>query len=155
MQKPALFVRMLFMVETEPRNYEIAYLLSPNVPEEEVLTYSSKLTALIEDNKAVVKYVETPKKRKLSFPIKKERNAYFGWATFSSSPENLKDIGNKIKVMDGLLRYLIVEKEKREPLIRPMRQLRTEHTAAQPTGIPEEKLDLEALDKKLEEILGK
>lgn len=146
-------------MESDPKNYELAYLLSPSVLEEEILTQAGQLTKLIEDAKGVVKHVEEPKKRKLSYAINKEKIAYFGWTTFRTTPENVAGLDKKMKGQAQVIRYLIVEEDMNA---RPMsfRTFSPKSPAAQKAqaaahDTPEEKLDLEALDKKLEEILGK
>ena len=149
-------------MDSEQKSYELAYLLSPSIPEEEILTHANKLSMLIEQTKGIVKHAETPRKRKLSYPILKERNAYFGWVTFRLEPSSVAQLEKAVK-SEKLLRHLIVEEDEVE--IHPQRLLRTipsksapaaKEFTPQPTGEnPEEKLDLEALDKKLEEILGK
>jgi len=112
----------------------------------------------------MVKRAETPKKRRLAYAIKKETNGYFGWMTFTMTPGAVAGLEKKIKENKDLLRHLIVEEEieTRIPYVRPMGVRRapalqkTPAMASAPAGeAPEEKLDLEALDKKLEEILGK
>lgn len=147
-------------MEQETKNYEIAYLLFPSVPEEEILIYAGKISALIEKQQGIIKHLHEPKKQRLSYAIKKERNAYFGYTTFCLMPEHIAGLEKKLKSESSLLRYLIVEEEMRlnAPVFRT--------TPAKPgmpkinaipreSEAPEEKLDLEALDKKLEEILGK
>ena len=59
----------------DPKNYELAYLLSSSIPEEEVLTRAGKLTALIEENKGLIRHVQEPRKIKLAYPVKKEKVA--------------------------------------------------------------------------------
>lgn len=147
-------------MEQEARNYEIAYLISPSVPEEEVLTYAGTLSALIEEQKGTIKHLQEPKKQKLAYPVHKERNAYFGWITFRFAPDAVAALEKKLKSETHIMRYLIVEEETR--LKAPIFRTPTSKPAIQKiTAIPrelektEEKLDLEALDKKLEEILGK
>ena len=147
-------------MENELKNYEIAYLLPSTVPEEEVLTHTGKITALIEGQKGIIKNVQEPRKQRLSYAINKERNAYFGWTTFRALPEQIAGLEKKLKIQEGILRYLIVEEETR--LKAPVFRTPTGKPGAQKSpAVPreaekaEEKLDLEALDKKLEEILGK
>ena len=149
-------------MDAESKNYELAYLLSPSLQEEEILTHANKLSMLIEQAKGIVTHAEQPKKRKLSYPISKERNAYFGWITFRLEPGFVADLEKSVKAQK-LLRHLIVEEDEVEP--RPQHLLRTipskpspathEFTSRPADEIPDERLDLEALDKKLEEILGK
>ena len=153
-------------MDLEAKNYELAYMLSPAVPEESVLAEAARFGTLIEDAHGMVKRAETPKKRRLAYPIKKQANGYFGWTTFSMAPAEITALDKKVKEEKNLLRHLIVEEEieTRTPYVRPMGARRmppgAEKTlpsasSQQPDAAPEVKLDLEALDKKLEEILGK
>lgn len=145
-------------MDSQSRNYEIAYLLNPSVPEGEVGTHTGKISAIIEAKKGHVRFAEEPKKRKLAYPVKKERTAYFGWTTFTAVSSAITEIDKNIKQEQNILRHLIVEEKiERRPTARfsmPMRESRVRReTPAEPKV--EERLDLEALDKKLEEILGK
>lgn len=141
------------------KNYEIAYLLYSRLNEEEVLTYTAKISSWIEDANAVVKYSETPKKRRLAYHVKKETAAYFGWTTFSGSPSSIKSIDKNIRNDKNILRYLMVDRTGEELQIKPIyfTPPKTSEEVPSPTQeqTEEKKLDLEALDKKLEEILGK
>lgn len=149
-------------MNAEPKNYELAYLLIPTVSEEELAKTTHSLAGLIESAKGLVRHVEMPKKRILAYPVKKKREAYFGWITFRLIPERIRAIVKNLKEKKEIVRYLIVEKEResRPQLLRPMalrppvRRRKAEIKEITPPP-PEAKLDLEALDKKLEEILGK
>lgn len=152
-------------MENDLKHYEIAYLLHPSIAEEEVLGHVGKITALIEDVKGMINQSESPKKRKLAYEIEKERNAYFGWTQFLLAPEKISDLDKKLKLegKKSVIRYLLVEQERVEaPRLHNVRKSgrtleRTGETVAgaEEQHGEEEKLDLEALDKKLEEILGK
>ena len=147
-------------MEQEPKNYEIAYLLSSSTSEEEVLTHAGNISALIEEQKGTIKHLQEPRKHKLCYAIRKERNAYFGWTTFRLNPDGIAALEKKLKAQPSILRYLIVEEETRlkAPVFRtPMARPSVQKAASIPreSERQEQKLDLEALDKKLEEILGK
>lgn len=146
----------------DSKNYEIAYLLMPSVSEEEALAVAGKISGSLETEHGVIRHLETPKKRKLAYPIKKEKTAYFGWTAFTASPGAIVRLAKKIKEVPEVLRHMIVEeqRETHRPFLRPFSP-RAGNVMA-PKAIPreaekpgEEKLDLETLDKKLEEILGK
>lgn len=143
------------------KNYELAYLFFPSISEEEVLTLTGELGASVENVKGLIRHNEAPKKIKLFYPIKKEDSAYFGWITFNFTGDNIESLNKKLKGIPQILRYLLVEEEieKRPAFIRPFMPLKTAPRKAKAVPRPEveavEKLDLEALDKKLEEILGK
>lgn len=153
---------MVYAMDSETKNYEIGYLLPSSLSGEEVLDHVRKISDCLQECMGMVKHTAEPKKVKLAYPIKKERNAYFGWATFSASSDALKTIEKKMKEQSRLLRFLITEKEKSEMRWKPLRTPAVRKESTQPTkqdaafSMPkEERLDLEALDKKLEEILGK
>lgn len=146
---------------SDTKNYEFAYLLSPSLSEEEVLSQAGKLTSLVEESKGMIRKVEEPKKRHLAYPIKKQNSAFFGWTTFSMAKEFAPALEKKLRGQEQILRYMLVEEE--EITTRPfmLRTIPARPRPLQSHPIPreapkvDEKLDLEALDKKLEEILGK
>ena len=152
-------------MDSESKNYELAYILSPAIPEEGVLAAAGKLTAALEEAHGMIRRAETPKKRRLAYAIKKETGGYFGWTTFTMARDAVVALEKKIKENKDLLRHLIVEEEieTRIPYVRPLSGARrapaTQRVSASPAAGAQEiggdKLDLEALDKKLEEILGK
>lgn len=154
------YVRLLLSMDREPKNYELAYVLSPMIPEEEILQKAGQITTLIEENKGLIRHVQEPRKIKLAYPVKKERTAYFGYTTFALAPEFLLSLEKKIKGGE-ILRRLLVEEEigRRPPAFRAFTSrpapLPRQKVAPREEPKVEEKLDLEALDKKLEEILGK
>ena len=150
-------------MHSDSKNYEIAYLLSPALSEEEVAVAVGKLSKLIEDAKGMIRRVEIPRKRQLAYSVAKNHTAYFGWTTFAAHAEAIRNIKKQFEGFEGLLRLMIVEE-----VDAPQRQfLRTipsrPMASARPHTVPvapraeekDERLDLEALDKKLEEILGK
>lgn len=144
------------------KNYELAYLLTPSMTEEEALAQAGKLSVIIEQEKGAIRHLETPKKRKLAYAIKKEKTAYFGWTTFAAAPDTIARLAKKVREMPEVLRHMITEEqiETRKPFIRsfaprPIGSMPAPKPIPREEQKPEEKLDLEALDKRLEEILGK
>lgn len=143
------------------KNYELAYLLSPSLSQEEVLAQVGKFTALVEESKGMIRKVEEPRKRTLSYPVKKQKSAYFGWTTFAMAQGSVGALEKKIKSQTNMLRHLLTEEEIMEMRPFMLRTIPSRPQPMRPRPIPreapktEEKLDLEALDKKLEEILGK
>lgn len=125
------------------------------------MTYANKLNTIIEEAKGIIRVVEKPKKRRLAYPVNKQKEAYFGWTTFSILPENLSLLEKRFKFQEWLLRHLITEEEIYE-MSRPVLHIVPSRPAKPKTVVAprreaesEKALDLEALDKKLEEILGK
>ncbi|KKS38550.1 MAG: 30S ribosomal protein S6 [Candidatus Sungbacteria bacterium RIFCSPLOWO2_12_FULL_41_11] len=152
-------------METEVKNYEIAYLISPNVSEEQIFGVAGKITSLIQDAKGAANKIEEPKKIKLAYSIKKQWSAYFGWTIFSMLPENLEEFKKKLRFEEkSVMRFLVVftpkkvlELRKRPIYIKPKPEKPVTPTYRPPPREAEkqEQVDITALDKKLEEILGK
>lgn len=146
-------------MERNPKKYEIAYILRSSIAEEAVAEHSQKIAGLIEAEGGIISHSETPQKRRLAYPIEKENNGYFGWIKFTALPNAIAGLEKKLKTATSLLRHLIVEDTI------PVQQFgRMPRPSAPPpaAAVPpkreeeaDERLDLEALDKKLEEILGK
>lgn len=148
------------IMDSDTKNYELAYLLSPSLPEEDVLVWSNKIAALIEEAHGVIRRFEPPKKRQLSYPIKKTSFAYFGWIVFTVAPDVVLQINKKVKELEHILRHLTTEigEADTRPRVYPLRSVRKAPLQETKQPVREKKdeaLDLEALDKKLEEILGK
>lgn len=148
----------------DQKNYEFAYLLRPSVPEAEVSAVVAKLAAIIQEHNGTIRRQEEPRKRQLAYPVKKERLAYFGWITFSASPEVLAGLKKKLAGETEVLRPLLVEEDMTKYSLPPRRTYTPRPTPSQAKlsarpGLaeetPAEKLDLDELDKKLDEILGK
>ena len=154
------------MADVDVKNYEVAYLINPDVPEDGVFSEAGKITGAIQDAHGLVGKIEEPKKRKLAYPIDKFRNAYFGWTTFTVAPERLLDIEKRVAAEQAIIRHLIVEEVKR-PVREFKPRFRREAGPRPPQDIGEVKAftpaapkvedtaKIEELDKQLEEILGK
>ena len=144
-------------MESETKNYEVAYLLSPRVSEDAVLDHAGKITALIENEKGIIRHVERPKKRRLSYPVKKEAQAYFGWTTCTMPPDAAETLEQKLRKETLILRHLLVAEERpgRAAKLRAIPPRAPAQKILRKEERTDEKLDLETLDKKLEEILGK
>lgn len=152
-------------MDAEMKKYELAYLLSPGVAEEELFNWKEKLLKLITELGGTTKHTEEPKKRKLSYLVKKQNNAYFGWFDFIFAPSLLPQLEKRLKGLDNLLRYLIVEWEEFALKTPYLKTIPSRPSIAFRPALPQRevkpptqevpKLDLEELDKKLEEILGK
>lgn len=150
----------------DPKKYEIAYLVNPDVPEDAVIGEAGKITGFIQELHGVVGRIEEPKKQKLAYLIGDSRNAYFGWTTFTIAPEQLIELQKRLKLEKSILRHLIVE-ETKQPVSeqRPRVSVRPTYTSTRPT-LPtgelsepkplkeEDQERMKEIDKRLEEILG-
>ena len=128
--------------ETGGKEYEMSYFLSTDIPESNVDDAASELNLLITESGGSGVALEIPKRRWLSYKIKKQNEAYFGTAYFNISAEGLLKIKKSLALNKKVLRYIILNKPlKPKPMAIPKLQIETSTPA-------------QSFDKKLESILN-
>lgn len=135
-------------------------MISPAKSEEEAKNFQDTLKnfllslgGLVEENGSVLK-------RRLYYPVKKVREAHFAHFKFLAEPEKLSELRKKLEEKD-VLRYLLIETKRIPQRIfkpRVFKAVPAEHvlqeTKIEPK-IAEPAANIEEIDKKLEELLGK
>lgn len=136
--------------------YEIGYLISGKLTKEDAETYATQLATLIQDSTDGILTEETrPQRQRLSYPIKKEFNAYFGLVYFEAAKKRLKKLGEKLKLEQNLLRHLVLSSEpEKRSLARPAPFRRKPPVKKiEEKERPREEIKMKELEKKLEEII--
>ena len=148
--------------------YEVAYLISPAYSDEEAQNFQQLLKSGLQSLGGMIDNEGEVIKRRLFYPIKKMAEAYLASFRFLIAPEKISALKSKLNSKE-VLRFLIVETKRQpariyrpriakipgaETMIVPMeRKIKQTETAA-PKPI-EPAANIEEIDKKLEEILGK
>ncbi len=101
------------MSEEAKREYEISFILLPNLKDEEVNSFGEDTRKTIENMGGVFKNQEKPEKRKLAYPIKKfefgiSLNIYFLLAV-----ERLRELLSVLKQNGQILRHMITSVEEK------------------------------------------
>ena len=130
--------------------YELTYLISPEFSEEELKSLNEKINSLIQKEKGVLNEAKMPMKKKLAYPIKKQREAFLINLSFYFQAEKLGSLEKELKSEKKILRYLILAKPKIK--IAKVRKRPTKVISKIP--VKEKKVGLKEIEKKLEEILG-
>jgi small subunit ribosomal protein S6 len=132
------------------KHYELNYLISPDLSEEELKIFQEKINSNIQNEGGKLERVKVPIRKKLAYPIKKKGAAYLVTSDFYFLPEKLENFEKKLKAESNILRYLILTKEMLKKTEIP--QIVPE--AKVPKVKKEKKVELEKIGEKLEEILG-
>lgn len=141
---------------SEQKLYEISYLLTDSLPEETAINEFQKNKNIVADLSGAIQKENLPKKRRLAYQIKKQTNAYFANFYFYLDPNKIKDLENKLKLDKNILRHLVTEVDKNQLKEETkIRKVITDRAKPKNDKKPEEKTQIEELDKKLEEILKK
>lgn len=131
------------------KSYELNYLITPNLTETEVKNFHEKINSLIQE-KGVLINAWLPKKIALSYPIKENNSAFFVALSFQIEPGNLAELEKNLKSESRLIRYLILTKRATKPTV-----FKTKiHTAKKIKPSEKEKVKIEKIEEKLEEVLG-
>ncbi len=128
--------------------YELAYLLAPELSEKELSLVQEKINSFIQEMEGLLNETFPPVEKNLAYPIKKREKAFFSWLTFQLKPEKLKDLEEKLKGEEKILRYLILAKKlpKKAPSLPSFQKKKVVQEKP--------KVELKEIEKKLEEILG-
>lgn len=95
-------------LEKNSKEYEISYLLSPEIAEEKLDLEIAELKKIISENGEETVDSNMPKKRWLSYPVKKQKQAYFGVIYFEAPTDSLVKIKNSLSSNKKIIRFLII-----------------------------------------------
>lgn len=141
--------------------YELTYLVFPELSEEEIAAFTKKIAEIIIREEG--KIVEETRliKRRLSYPIKKQFQAYVAVLTFNLEPEKLSNAIVLLKEDQKILRHLLLAKtiriQKGKVRTKPEKhkeEIKEPTQAKAETKTEEKKVEIEDIEKKLAEILG-
>lgn len=133
--------------ESGTKYYEISYVFSPTLSEEELMRAEEELRVLIDDFKGHLESWDSPKRRFLPYEIKKHTEGYFGALRFTLPVASVNGFKEKIAEKKTILRSMFLEWKKA-----PARRMMKMHKPTKEEQVP---TDEKALDEKLEEILAK
>lgn len=136
------------------KNYELSYIISTEISSEESQAFAKEIESFIQGKEGVIIKSETPVAKTLAFPVKKFGSGFFVISEFQIEPEKIKEINEKLEKDGKILRHIVavkkharLQKERRIKKEEPVPQLEIKKT-------DDKKVELEEIDKKLNEILG-
>jgi len=92
------------------------YIIGAHVSDDEAPAVAAEVKKFIEASGGIIEKHEELGKRKLAYPIKKARNAFYVQDNFSAPSENINEIEHKIRTSQSIIRHLIVNMD--EALVR-------------------------------------
>jgi len=146
--------------------YELMYILSSAVSDNDVPTVVDEVNKYLTSQGGTLLNQEMLGKKKLAYPIKKTRNGFYVVQTFNLEPRKLTEFDNKLRAIESIIRYLVVnldEQERRQAKDRKIHETMQANRKPMPAeGAPAaEKAAVAAapiseaeLDQKIEKALG-
>ena len=93
------------------RNYELVFIIRPNLDEEANEAVINKCTAIIENQGGELIKVDKWGKRRLAYEIQKLREGFYVVVNFKAEAAVAHELERILKISDDVIRYIIVRKE--------------------------------------------
>jgi small subunit ribosomal protein S6 len=90
------------------RQYELVYIVTPDASEEQVGAVHTSIEEVIQRYNGTLDKTENWGKKKLAYEIGHHREGTYVVETISGSGELMKELDRRLKVMDDVIRQLIV-----------------------------------------------
>ena len=91
--------------------YELALVLRPDLDEETKAAESQKVQDLITRFGGTIDKIDDWGKRRLAYEIQKVNEGFFSLISFDAEGTVPAEIESRVRIMENVLRYLIVRKE--------------------------------------------
>jgi small subunit ribosomal protein S6 len=114
------------------REYELMYLLSPELPEDEMTAATERVSSLITNRGGEITKVDTWGRRRLAYPIRRHMDGYYTVLRFNFEPGQTVELDRNLRLTEQVLRHIIVHAED----IPPPRTIRRVPVPEDPTRRP-------------------
>lgn len=91
--------------------YELAVVVSAKLEDDARAEVIEKVKALVERFDGKITDVDEWGKKRLAYEIQKMKEAYYYFIHFESETTTPAEIEQRIRIMDGVIRYLCVKQE--------------------------------------------
>ena len=91
--------------------YELAVVVSAKIEDEERAAVVDKCKALIERFGGTITNVDDWGKKRLAYEIQKMKEGFYYFIQFEAESSAPAEIEGRIRIMDNVLRYLVVKNE--------------------------------------------
>jgi small subunit ribosomal protein S6 len=120
------------------RQYELVYLLPPDTTEQQVTELHQQIEAVVSRLNGQIDRTENWGRRRLAYEIAHHKEGVYVLEVITGSGELMKELDRRLKVMDQVLRHMVVrvdEEKKVVDRIRTKRQTESERRRVK-RGLP-------------------
>ena len=125
----------------ESRQYELVYVVSPEVGEDGVTDLHTQVETIVSDLGGRIEKTENWGRRRLAYEIGKHREGTYVVDLIEGPGELVKELDRKLKVLDSVLRHLVVrvdEDLRKADRARQRRQTRRQRRRGSSAPVPPE-----------------
>jgi small subunit ribosomal protein S6 len=108
------------------RKYELVYVVSPVATDEQVSELHTQIEGVVQRMGGSVEKTENWGRRKLAYEIGHQKEGTYVLEVITGSGDLMKEIDRRLKVIDYVIRHLIVRVDEDEQVVERRRGKRTE-----------------------------
>jgi len=109
------------------RDYELGFILTPEVNEEQTRTIQERIEQIVTTHGGQVTRVNQWGRRRLAYPIEHHRDGFYVFVDMILTPESVSELDRTLKVSEEVLRHLITRRDPK--LVQKEREEREEREA--------------------------
>jgi small subunit ribosomal protein S6 len=123
------------------RQYELVYIITPDATEQEVTDLHTQVEQIVQRFGATLDKTENWGRKKLAYEIAHHREGIYVVETVTGSGELMKELDRRMRVIDQVIRHLIVRVDKELQVAERTRSARQASTARRRVarGLPPER----------------
>ncbi|MFG6146784.1 30S ribosomal protein S6 [Halobacillus sp. B23F22_1] len=93
------------------RNYEIMYIIRPDIEEEAKLSVVERFSGILSDNGAEIEEVKEVGKRRLAYEINDYRDGIYVTVSFKGDRDAINEFDRQAKFSDDVIRHIAVRED--------------------------------------------
>jgi small subunit ribosomal protein S6 len=135
------------------RQYETAFLITPNLEEEETEKLIEQMAEVVKKKKGKMVNIEKWGKRRLAYPIDKQDEAVYVFFHYQGDPDIPHELLRRFRQTETIIRYLTLKKDEQDL---PRKKTKTSRRAkAKSVEVEEKEKRQEEIKKEAEEMTEK
>lgn len=134
--------------------YQLDYLISPEISEQDAQALGEKIKSLIEKDQGSIVKIELLSNQVLAYEVKNFTEAFLAGLSFNLEPEKLEELKKTLESEKNILRYMVFKKRLLKDKPRTRRVIKVSKEIKILKTRPKRKVELKEIEKKLDEILG-
>jgi small subunit ribosomal protein S6 len=106
------------------RQYELVYILPPDTTEQQATEMHDQVQSIVSRMQGVIEKTETWGRRKLAYEIGPHKDGFYVLEVLQGSGDLVKELDRRLKVIDMVIRHLIVRVDEEKKVVERTRTKR-------------------------------
>ena len=116
------------------RKYELVYLVSPEASDEQVNALHDQVQSIVSRYNGEIEKTDNWGRRKLAYEIGHHKEATYVLDVINGSGELMKELDRRLKVIDEVIRHLVVRVDEEQQVVERIRSHRQARVARRRTA---------------------